>query len=209
MCREPGSLAMTTLLVLVPTLLIGCRASPPVASPAPSSRAPPTATPTSCATPTTTDEPTATPPEATQEPDTDSGDGVQITASKEVYQIGEAITHTIANGLDTSIYYVYGCSWPVVYRVEDDGLMSLIVYNVESVPFPTEVKPGESNTCWWDQRAWQDPDEEGEARFQTAIERVQVPPGCYQLVLTYYLDRADALSSENKNTIHSRIFSIE
>lgn len=209
MCREPGSLAVTALLVLVPVLLMGCRVPPPVGSPTPSSRSPPTATPTPRPTPTATNRPTATPPEATQEPDTDSGDGVQITVSKDVYQIGEAITHTIANGLDTSVYYVYGCSWPVVYKVEDDGLTSLIVSNVESVPFPTEVKPAESRTCWWDQRAWQDPDGEGEARFKTAIERLQVPAGRYQLVLTYYLDMADALSSENRNTTHSRVFSIE
>ena len=209
MRRELGVLAMTILLALVAILLTGCRSSEPVARPTPIWRSSLTATPVSFTTPTMLNGPTPKSSGATHSPDLDSGDRVEIAVSKDVYQTGEAITHTIANGLDTSVYYVYGCSWPVVYKVEDDGLTSLIVSKVESVPFPTEVKPGESKTCSWDQRAWQDPDQQGEARFQSAIELVQVPKGHYQFVLTYYLDTADALSSEDGKITRSRIISIE
>jgi hypothetical protein len=157
---------------------------------------------------TSLETPTST--ESTQEQDAGSGDEMTITVSRETYRSGEDVAFTITNRSDQVLYYVYGgCGWPTIRKMDGNDLTPLTTWRVESVPHPTEVGPGETHICSWDQRVWQDPDRQGPARFAYYIERAPVPPGQYQFVLVYYLDWEDALSFENRRTTYSRIFSVE
>lgn len=208
---DHGSRLMAVALSLGSLLavLTACQTSGPVASPTATPRSPPTATTTAPNTSAPTPTPTLTPTNPTQEPDGDSNGPVKIAVPEEQYRSGEEIAFTITNSSPSTIYYVYGCAIPTVQKIEDDAVIPLTVSNLESIPQPKEMKPGETHTCSWDQRVWQDPDKQGAARFRQFVELAQVPPGRYQLLLRYYLDREDALSFENPETTRSRIVSIE
>jgi len=203
-------LTTAALLALLPSVVTGCRVNEPATMPTSSSLSPVPEVTVSSATPTVTTVPTPPSPGPTQERGTPTGDQMGITVSRDVYRTGEEITFRITNHSDQVLYYVYGgCGWPTIRKVDGDDFTPLVTQRIESVPHPTEVGPGETHTCSWDQRVWQDPDREGPARFATYIERAPVPPGQYQFVLVTYVDREDALSLENRRTTYSRIFSIE
>lgn len=210
MGRSCVLLTAAAVLALLLPVVTGCSFPRVVASPTASLRSPLAGTAVASATPTVTTVPTSLSSGPTQERGMATGDQMEITVSQDIYQAGEEVTFAITNRSDQVLYYVYGgCGWPTIRKVDGDDLTPLVTQRIESVPHPTEVGPGETHICSWDQRVWQDPDRQGPARFAYYIERAPVPPGQYQFVLVAYLEWEDALSLENRRTTHSRIFSIE
>jgi hypothetical protein len=167
---------------------------------------PPTSAP--AGTPTNTPT-TATTPSAVPQVGTLSTDQVKIMVSQNAYRSSEEVKFAIKNNLERSIYYTYGgCGWPSIYKVEDEGRVGLTVNILEEAPAVTELTPGETRTCVWDQKAWQNPDKKGHARFRSHIELAPVPPGQYQFVFRYFLDKSDVHSYEKAETVYSQLFTI-
>src|SRR3990167_5863132 len=48
---------------------------------------------------------------------------VTIAAIKNSHAVGKVVNFQIINNLNKSIFFTYGCSWPVIYKVEGDDLI--------------------------------------------------------------------------------------
>ena len=135
--------------------------------------------------------------------------GVIVAVSKNVYQSGEEVGFTITNNSGTPVYYTYGCSRPFVYKLEDQGPISLTVDILESIPDTNTIEPEETRTCSWDQKVWQDPDRTDNSRWQHYQELAAVPPGRYQFRLDYFLNESDVQSPQKAKTSRSQPFTVK
>lgn len=132
---------------------------------------------------------------------------VELEVEREAYSPGSPIPFRVTNRYDKSIYYTYGCARPVVFFMQPEAAPGerdaarLTLRVPDESPGATELKPGESHECVWDQRAWQDPTKKGFARFDAhdpALGAIQVPPGQYRFLLVYYFADPDTFSSEGE-----------
>ncbi len=133
---------------------------------------------------------------------------VDIVISKHIYRPGEEVMFSITNNSANTIYYTFGCSRPLIYKVEGEDLIALATDILESIPDLTALRAGQTNACRWDQKAWQDPVREGRARFLHYNELVFVPSGQYRFWLNYYLDESEVDLSEKAQTVYSQVLTI-
>lgn len=203
-------LATAALLALFSAALSGCSLPRVIPSPTVSLRSSPPATAVPSAAPTVTRLPATASAGPAQELPASSEDEMSIMLSEDAYDVGETITFTITNHSDQALYYLYGgCTWPTIRRLERGDWVAIVVNRTDEFPGLTELAPGENRVCSWDQRAWQDLDKEGPARYRFYLQLAPVPPGRYHLAQRYYADPSDAQASENAKIARSRIFSIE
>lgn len=134
-----------------------------------------------------------------------------ISVLKETYRQGETVEFIIANPLTSTIYYSYGCGWQMPVYVRGDERFNITVNIAEGTPGVFELMPGESDTCTWDQQAYQQPSQGIPGRFRSAFERVPVPPGHYQFRLNYAFTEEEVPPrlSDQAFTVYSEVFTIE
>jgi hypothetical protein len=135
-------------------------------------------------------------------------DHVRVVVSRQVYALGEEVLFKITNTSPRTIYYTFGCSRPLIYKFEGQDSVALTTNTDDSIPFVTALIQGETNTCRWDQRVWQDPNRKGSARFQHYNELGMILPGQYRFRLDYYLDLSDVHANEKAKTVYSDVFTI-
>ena len=111
-----------------------------------------------------------------------------VTTSQSTYASGETVVFTITNATAQTMY-LHGCWPPLPYWIEDGELVPLVTDITESVKTPAKLPAGQSARCTWDQRAWQNLDKQGAARFRELGRNALVPPGEYQLMLYYQFSR--------------------
>lgn len=133
---------------------------------------------------------------------------ISIATLQSQYRSGGEVAFTIVNTSAGTIYYTFGCSVPVVHKINGSDHTVLMVDVYESIPDLNVLGAGEEQTCRWNQQAWQDTSQEGNARFQHYYELALVPAGQYQFRLDYYIDEADIDYSEKAQTVHSKVFMI-
>jgi len=114
---------------------------------------------------------------------------VLVQTSKNEYEKGEIVIFTVTNLFDKKIYYNYGgCSKPFISRKDDAGFFKVVTSITEEIPDTKELAPGESFSCDWDQKAWQNPDNKDRGRFQSYLYNIQVLPGEYRIEFKAYFD---------------------
>ncbi len=220
MVQRPGVCTLEVLGVLAAILLLaGCGAEISHRM-AVTSASPTNTLPTTCTTasrpageptkpPTSTAALTRTTPTSIPGTGTLSRDQVRLDTSKSMYGRGEQIEYVAVNDLERTIFYVGGCSWPIIQKVEGEDAVYMVTNRLESTPPVRELKPGENLRCSWDQEAWQDPDREGCSRFQHYVQLALVPSGHYRFAFCYSLDRSDARCNEKARMVYSQVFTIK
>jgi hypothetical protein len=130
--------------------------------------------------------PTKTPLEITVIPNPATLGPIILRVSNSAHQVGESVEFAISNHSDADIYYTYGCSWPVVRKIEDGEPIYLTVSILDVEPMLFSLAPGQTHDCTWKQKAWQDPNNQGKERYQHYLELLQVPSGTYQFRLDFF-----------------------
>lgn len=138
-----------------------------------------------------------------------------ISVRQHRYKQGELVEFTITNPLSRTLYYTYGCGWQRPIYLSGVDHYRLQVSILEGSPVVSELMPGESDRCTWDQQAYQDLDQVIPRRLQSNFELTQVPPGYYRFQLRYTFSEEEAwnkpsLSDSSKAfTAYSQVFTIE
>jgi hypothetical protein len=153
--------------------------------------------------------PTRTAPEIAEPPISATLGPIILLVSKSAYQVGEIVEFTISNSSDAEVYYTYGCSWPIIRKIEDGKPMYLTFSILDVEPGLFSLKPGQTNNCTWHQMAWQDPNRQGNERYQHYLELLQVPSGTYQFWLDFFSDQEDIYSNEKAKSAWTDLFTIE
>jgi hypothetical protein len=133
---------------------------------------------------------------------------VRIETARSHFERGEAIAFEISNHSPDTIYFVHGCSTPLVERLEGGRALPLATSKTESVPEPTALAPGQTLRCSWSQQIWQDASLPGRERFSSYTELALVPEGRYRLHLEYAASRSDAEENLRLQSIHGATLGI-
>jgi hypothetical protein len=166
-------------------------------------------TETSTIHPSTEPGPTRTPPEIAEPPISATLGPIILLVSKSAYQVGEIVEFTISNHSDADIYYTYGCSWPIIRKIEDGEPIYLTFSILDVEPGLFSLKPGQTHDCTWHQMAWQDPSRQGRERYRHYLDLLQVPSGTYQFRLDFFSDQEDINSYEKAKSAWTELFTIE
>ena len=136
-------------------------------------------------------------------------DAVTIEHTKTSFAPGESVTFEIHNrGLET-LFYGDGCQPPQIDRAFGEAWLPLVLNIFEALPEAKLLAPGQVVHCQWGRKAWQDPAAEEEARFQSYVESLPVPPGRYRLRLALYAS-ADAVGEPGEiAVVYSPVFTLE
>ena len=133
---------------------------------------------------------------------------IRVELSKNAHRTGESVSFHIANHSEQTVHYRFGCARPVIFKLEADGAIRLTTNTDDSLPDLRTLRPGEADSCRWDQRVWQDPSRSGRERYQHYDVLAPVPCGRYQLAVMYFLDAGAAEANENPSSVRSEVFTI-
>jgi hypothetical protein len=124
-------------------------------------------------------------------------------------QTPRQVVFRIHNQGSAGIFFGWGCQPPQVERLFDGNWIAVVQSITEAVPEAKYLAPGAQLTCQWNLSGWQDTTLEGAARFQSYLERSQVPPGRYRLTLTYYASKQDFSEYRNPAQVYSQSFVVK
>lgn len=139
---------------------------------------------------------------ATASPASRGANQIVLAIPQETYPIGEPVPFTITNHLDRDIFYVTG-----FFRIEGARQIPLRETILEEVVPPLKLAAGETIGGAWDQISLWAPEKEGIERFTGISVERQVPPGQYQLGVSYAFTE-DALN-QGADIVYSQVFTIE